>query len=172
MAKGAQRGMPNNQLKEKMEEAEKWTIDEKSIIIDHTWYSLASLSACALLIAGGVALIAIQDRAAGVGPSSLTALAWAASGFLMVYFKSRKVQDWLWRDFLSGRIVCRSVSEIEPVTGMDPQTLIAIFLRLESRVFLKTRGPFNTLFSRNSEDGFSIDVPPLTTTHCRRLHLC
>ncbi|KAL6699994.1 hypothetical protein J3F84DRAFT_404920 [Trichoderma pleuroticola] len=164
MAKKAQRGKPNNQLKDKVEQAEKWTIDEKSIVIDHTWYSLASLSACALLIAGGMALVAIQDKAPGVDPSSLTALAWAASGFLMVYLKSRKVQDWPWRDFLRGNIVCRSISEVNSVTGMDPQTLMAILLRLESRVILKTCGPFNTLFSKKAEDGFSIDVPPLTNT--------
>ncbi|RTE84434.1 hypothetical protein BHE90_001013 [Fusarium euwallaceae] len=164
MARLARQGKPNRQLKEELEKAEKWTIDEKAIIIQHTWYSMISLGVCALLIAGGVALIAVEDMAEGVDPSNLTALAWAAAGFIMIFFKSRRVQDWPWRDFLRGRIVCRSITEVESVTGMDPQVLIAILLRLETRMFLKTRGPFNTLFSRKAEDGFSIDVPLLTST--------
>ncbi|KAM0418889.1 hypothetical protein ACHAPT_012154 [Fusarium lateritium] len=164
MAKLARRGKPNRQLKEELEQAEKWIIDEKAIIIQHAWYSMVALGVCALLIAGGVALIAIEDSASGVDPSNLTALAWAAAGFTMIYFKSRRVQDWPWRDFLRGRIVCRSITEVQSVTGMDPQVLIAILLRLETRMFLKTRGPFNTLFFRKAEDGFSIDVPLLTST--------
>ncbi|KAK1238486.1 hypothetical protein MKX07_006632 [Trichoderma sp. CBMAI-0711] len=39
MARGARRGMPIRQLQDKVEEVERWIIDEKSIIIDHTWYS-------------------------------------------------------------------------------------------------------------------------------------
>src|SRR5690606_17751287 len=106
----------------------------------------------------------IEDRAKGVDPSNLTALAWAAAGFIMLYFKSRSEENWRWRDFLRGRIVCRSVSEVHSVTGIDTQTLVAILLHLQSRVLLHTRGPFNTLFSRRAEDGFSIDVPLLTST--------
>jgi hypothetical protein len=116
------------------------------------------------MIAGGVAFIAIGERAKGVDPSNLTALVWAAAGFAMVFFKSLRVQDWPWRDFLRGRVVCRSVSEVVSVTRMHPQDLIAILLRMESRNVLHTRGPFNTLFSRKAEDGFSIDIPLLTTT--------
>ncbi|KAL2693468.1 hypothetical protein Neosp_000028 [[Neocosmospora] mangrovei] len=103
MAKLARQGKPNSQVKEELEKAEKWIIDEKAIIIQHSWYSTISLGVCALLIAGGVALIAIENRATGVDPSNLTALAWAAAGFIMIYFKSRRVQDWPWRDFLRGR---------------------------------------------------------------------
>ncbi|MBE3041322.1 hypothetical protein IMZ48_01800, partial [Candidatus Bathyarchaeota archaeon] len=164
ISRRARLGEPNVRLRDELEKVIGWTIDEKAITIQHTWYTLISLLACAVLIAGGVALIAIGERAKGVDPSNLTALAWAAAGFSMVFFKSRRVQDWPWRDFLRGRIVCRSVSEVQSVTGMDPQTLMAILLRLESRVLLKTRGPFNTLFARKAEDGFSIDVPLLTST--------
>lgn len=164
IARRARLGEPNTQLGDQLKEVVGWTIDEKAITIQHRWYTLFSLLVCALLIAGGVALIAIEERAKGVDPSNLTALAWAAAGFSMVYFKSRRVQDWPWRDFLRGRIVCRSVSEVQSVTGMDPQALMAILLRLESRLLLKTRGPFNTLFARKAEDGFSIDVPLLTST--------
>lgn len=100
MVKLARQGKPNRKVKEDLKEAENWTIDEKAIVIQHTWYSALSPGVCALLIAGGVACIAIEDLATGVDPSNFTTLAWAAAGFLMIYLKSRRVQDWPWTDFL------------------------------------------------------------------------
>ncbi|KAK1489732.1 hypothetical protein CCUS01_14676 [Colletotrichum cuscutae] len=164
LATRTKEGLPYRQLDKSLEIVTPWIIDEKAIIIHHGWYSLLSLGACALLVAIGIAFIALGDKATGVDPSNLTTLSWAAAGFLMIYFKSRRVQDWPWRDFLRGRIVCRSISEVHSVTGINPQILLGILLRRQSQVFLKTRGPFNTLFTRKAEDGFSIDVPLHTRT--------
>ena len=47
---------------------------------------------------------------------------------------------------------------------MDPQTILAILLRLEPRMNLTKRGPFNAVFSKKSSDGFAIDVPFRTFT--------
>ncbi|KAH8164480.1 hypothetical protein CIB48_g3769 [Xylaria polymorpha] len=147
-----------------MAQVDKWIIDERSIVISDVWYSWVALSAVGVLVAGALALIAVQNRIAGVDPSNLSVLIWTAAGFLMVYLKSRRVENWPWRDFLRGRVVCQSVSEVHAVTKIDPQVLLGILLRYENRMFLRKRGPFNALFQRQSDDGFVIDVPPLTET--------
>lgn len=50
------------------------------------------------------------------------------------------------------------------MTGMDPQSILAILLRLEPRMTLIKRGPFNAVFSKQGADGFAIDVPFRTST--------
>ena len=147
-----------------MDQVESWVVDEYAVIITSLWYSYIVLAVVGILIGGGVALLAVEDRIGGVDPSNLTVLVWTAAGFLMIYFKSRRVENWPWRDFLQGRVVCRSVSEVQAVTKIDPQDLMAVLLRFESRVNLKKCGPYRVLFSRSSNDGFSIDVPPTNET--------
>lgn len=147
-----------------MNEVEKWVMDENSIIITSLWFSWVVLVAVGVLVAGGVALVAVQDRIDGVDPSNLTVLIWTAAGVLMIYFKSMRVENWPWRDFLRGRVVCRSVSEVEAVTKIDPQVLLAILMRFEPRIFLGKCGPFRNIFDRKAEGSFSIDVPPTTKT--------
>ncbi|KAH8665631.1 hypothetical protein BGZ61DRAFT_593014 [Ilyonectria robusta] len=147
-----------------MDEVERWVMDERSIVITSLWYSWIVLAAVGVLLCGGVAMIAVEDRISGVDPSNLTVLVWTAAGFLVVYFKSMRVENWPWRDFLRGRVVCRSVSEVQAVTKIDPQVLLAILMRFESRVLLGKCGPFRGIFDRKVEDGFAIDVPPTTMT--------
>ncbi|KAI1745487.1 hypothetical protein F4680DRAFT_402359 [Xylaria scruposa] len=147
-----------------MTQVDKWIIDERSIVISDIWYSWVVLFAVGVLVTGALVLVAVQDKIAGVDPSNLSVLVWTAAGFLVVYFKSRRVENWPWRDFLRGRVVCRSVSEVHAVTKIDPQLLLAVLLRCETRMFLHKRGPFNALFELQSDDGFAIDVPPLTET--------
>lgn len=151
-------------FRQAVDEVEQWVVDERSIVITSLWYSWIVLAAVGVLVCGGVALVAVEDRIAGVDPSNLSVLVWTAAGFLMVYFKSLRVENWPWRDFLRGRVVCRSISEVHAVTKMDPQVLLAILMRFESRVMLGKCGPFRGIFRRKVEDGFAIDVPPTTIT--------
>lgn len=151
-------------LRNAMNEFEKWVLDENSIIITSLWFSWVVLAAVGVLLAGGVALIAVRDGINGVDPSNLTVLIWTAAGFLMIYFKSMRVENWPWRDFLQGRVVCRSVSELEAVTKIDPQVLLAILMRFEPRMSLGKCGPFRSVFYRKAEGGFLIDVPPTIKT--------
>lgn len=153
-------------LLDAVDELEKWVMDEDSIIITNLWFSWMVLAGVGALLVGGVALIAVRNGINGVDPSNLTVLIWTAAGFLMIYFKSMRVENWPWRDFLRGRVVCRSVSEVEAVTKMDPQVLLAILMRFEPRVLLSKCGPFRGLFDRraNGSRGFIIDVPPTIKT--------
>jgi hypothetical protein len=67
--------------------------------------------------------------------------------------------------FLHCRVRCRSVSELEAVTGIRAQMIIAKLLHDESGGgILMTKGPYNSVFLRRSNEGFSIDRPISTTT--------
>ncbi|KAK4102047.1 hypothetical protein N658DRAFT_470579 [Parathielavia hyrcaniae] len=164
-------GDPSSRLRGAMDNVEKWVIDERSIVITSLWYSWVVLAAVGILVCGGVGLVAVEDRIAGVDPSNLALMVWTAAGFLMIYAKSMRVENWPWRDFLRGRVVCRSVSEVQAVTGVDPQLLLAVLLRFETRVMLGKCGPFRGIFNRKAEDGFAIDVPPTTQTAAAGGHL-
>ncbi|KAH8747579.1 hypothetical protein F5882DRAFT_491181 [Hyaloscypha sp. PMI_1271] len=161
----------NEKFRNALEQVDNWIIDERSIIVTSVLYSWVVLVGIGIVVLGGVALVAMRDSIPNVDPSNLTVLVWTAAGFAVVYAKSRRVEDWPWRDFLRGRVVCRSVTEVNAVTKVEPQLLLAILLRYETRMFLKKRGPFNNLFDRKSEDGFSIDVPPLVETAAAGGHI-
>jgi len=84
---------------------------------------------------------------------------WVLAGFLVLILKSIRVQEWPWRDFFLGRVVCRSVSEVVAVSWIKAQVLLSILLRLEPLMVLNKRGPFETIFMRRSpEDGFAVDI--------------
>lgn len=55
--------------------------------------------------------------------------------------------------------MCRSVSELHTVSGIDEQLIVAKLLHDESTTIISTRGPFNAVFQRRMEEGLSIDVP-------------
>lgn len=65
-----------------------------------------------------------------------------------------------WREFLLGKVTCRSVTELRSVTGMDEQDIIRFFLSTQDENNLMTRGPFNKPFRNTDKEGFSIDVKP------------
>ncbi|KAF6835378.1 hypothetical protein CMUS01_05791 [Colletotrichum musicola] len=114
---------------------------------------------CGVLVVGGIlAGILLGERLAGVDPFNITTFAWVLAGFIILLAKSLYVGEWPWRDFLRGRVPCRSVSELERVTGVDAQDIMEYLLAKESYTILDTKGPFNRLFMRRYDDGFSIDV--------------
>ncbi|KAL8296854.1 hypothetical protein RB597_006125 [Gaeumannomyces tritici] len=137
-----------------------WIIDEKSIIIPYRWYCWGTIGFCAVLVVGGLVMgFTIEQRIQGVDPFNISVFCWALAGFLILFFKAIRVQEWPWRDFFLGRVVCKSVSEVVAVSWIKPQLLLAILLRLEPIMLLNKRGPFEAIFSRRDENGFAIDIP-------------
>lgn len=137
-----------------------WVIDQKSIIIPYRWYCWGTLGLCGCLVFGGLTIgFSVQERIQGVDPFNISVFCWVLAGFLILLFKSIRVQEWPWRDFFLGRVVCRSVSEVVAVSSIKPQMLLQVLLYLEPVIGLEKRGPFATIFTRRDPDGFAIDVP-------------
>lgn len=53
---------------------------------------------------------------------------------------------------------CQSVDELATVSGLSSQNIIMHLLSLEDETPVVTKGPYNGLFSRKDQNGFSIDV--------------
>ncbi|KAF2248116.1 hypothetical protein BU26DRAFT_565530 [Trematosphaeria pertusa] len=148
-----------NKLRELNKEIEnEWQIDERAIVIGCRKYASWVAALCTLLVGGGLAIgFSIGRRLEGVDPFNITVFCWALAAFLLVIAKSFRVQDWPWRDFLHGRVVCRSLTELCSVTRKAPQDVLAWLLQNERSTVLETRGPYNKLFRRRGDEGFSID---------------
>ncbi|KAI6083254.1 hypothetical protein F4821DRAFT_245258 [Hypoxylon rubiginosum] len=155
-------------LEDGMKMLNNWVIDQDVIVVPYKRYAWGSISLATLLVCCGLAVgFSVGDRIPGVDPSNISAYCWVVTAFLLLMAKAICVESWPWSSFLRGNVPCRSVSEVVSVTGIDAQVLLAILLRLDNRMHLRTRGPFNTLFRRKSPDalgGFSIDVPIKTAT--------
>jgi hypothetical protein len=146
-----------------LDQLETWTIDEKSITIPYRRYCYGSLGVCATLVSGGLAIgLTVERRINGVDPFNISIFCWTLAAFLALLLKSIRVDNWPWRDFLRGRVVCRSVSEVRDVAGMEPQLLLSILLILEMQVMLSKRGRFCVLFAQKEDDGFLVDIPITT----------
>ncbi|KAK0666601.1 hypothetical protein QBC41DRAFT_230129 [Cercophora samala] len=146
-----------------------WVADESSIIVPCPTYVLGVGAIAMILAAGGLTIgFTVGDRIEGVDPFNLATYAWVLAAFLVLICKSVLVREWLWSDFLHLRVRCRSVSELEAVTGVRAQLIIAKLLHDESGGgILVTRGPYNSVFRHRSSEGgigFAIDRPISTTT--------
>ncbi|KAJ4197256.1 hypothetical protein NW767_009148 [Fusarium falciforme] len=142
-----------------------WVLEEKGVMVRCRLYVSMLMLLCAVLVAGGVSIgVAVGERITGVDPFNITTYCWVLAAFVLLVAKSVRVQNWPWNDFLHGRVLCKSVSELSSVTGVNEQLILAKLLQDESISVLQTRGPYNTVFSRKSEDGFSIDRPLSTWT--------
>ncbi|GAP82422.2 hypothetical protein SAMD00023353_14600010 [Rosellinia necatrix] len=137
-----------------------WVFEEKGVMVQCTKYVLACILGALLLAVGGLAVGAsLGQRISGVDPFNITTYSWVLAAFLLLVAKSVRVENWSWNDFLHGRVLCKSVSELSSVTGIDEQFIFVKLLQDERESFLETRGPYNTVFRRKSDDGFSIDKP-------------
>ncbi|KAI8685112.1 hypothetical protein NCS57_00179400 [Fusarium keratoplasticum] len=142
-----------------------WVLEEKGVMVHCRLYVSLLMLLCAVLVAGGVSIgVAVGERITGVDPFNITTYCWVLAAFVLLVAKSVRVQNWPWNDFLHGRVLCKSVSELSSVTGVDEQLILAKLLQDESISVLQTRGPYNTVFNRKSEDSFSIDRPLSTWT--------
>ena len=120
---------------------------------------------CALLVVSSVTNgMTVGDRIAGVDPFNMTTYGWVLAAFVLLVVESVRVDQWSWNDFLHGHVLCKSVSELSSVTGIDEQLILAKLLQDESESFLEARGPYNVVFCRKYGDGFSIDAPLSTQT--------
>ncbi|KAL8323296.1 hypothetical protein RB593_004966 [Gaeumannomyces tritici] len=138
-----------------------WVIEETAVIVKCPVYVWTTVFPCFVLVAGGMTIgFLVGDRIAGVDPFGITNFTWVIAGFILVIAKSVRVSDWPWRDFLLGRVRCRSVMELQSVTSMDAQDIIMFLLSTQTQNKLVTRGPFNRPFKSAAETGFSIDVQP------------
>ena len=138
-----------------------WVVDQRSITVSFKPYAWGALALAAVVVLGGLLFgFLIGSRIYPIDPFNVTLFFWGAAVFLIFVLKSFKVAQWDWRDFLLGRIVCRSVSEIVGATGIDDQRFLALLLRMSPVMTLETKGPHHTIFARKSEsaDGFAIDV--------------
>lgn len=137
-----------------------WIVDEKGVMVTCRVYVYVVLCIAIIMVGGGIAIgVTLGGRLPGADPFSIATYFWVLATFLILVAKSVKVTDWPWRDFFLGRVFCRSVSELHAVTKVDPQIILAKLLHDEPASLLQTRGPYNGVFNRKSEDGFSIDVP-------------
>ncbi|KAJ6257336.1 hypothetical protein Dda_8225 [Drechslerella dactyloides] len=152
---------------ERIEEMNSWIIDENSVTV-HCGLFVGSVIAGALLLAAGGLVIgfSVGERIHGVDPSNLATYLWVLATFIILVCKSALVENWAWNDFLHRRVRCRSVSELQAVTGINEQLIMAKLLHDEcgGRGVLTTRGPYNSIFLKRSDDGFSIDRPLRTRT--------
>ncbi|KAL6365363.1 hypothetical protein LRP88_01353 [Fusarium phalaenopsidis] len=141
---------------------EEWIFEENGVRVRCDWYVGTVSAVAAVLVLSGIAAgITIGERLPGVDPFNITTFSWVLAAFLILIAKSFRVASWTWWDFLHRQVLCRSVSELSSVTGIDDQLILARLLQQESGTPLQTRGPFNTVFSRKASggDGFSIDQP-------------
>ncbi|KAK0620604.1 hypothetical protein B0T14DRAFT_521803 [Immersiella caudata] len=144
------------------EQFQRWTIEEKAVVVPKAQYVVMLMIVCSVLVISGIMIgVFLGSRLEGVDPFNITVFLWVLAGFILLASKSVLVSDWPWRDFLRLRVPCRSISELQGVTGVDPQEILEYLLSMELYTILITKGPYNKPFARRSEDGgdgFSIDV--------------
>jgi hypothetical protein len=157
----------SNLYQKEEEKMRDWIIAETSVTVTCRRYIISILAICAVILCGGIAIpFAVKDRIVGVDPFEITTFTWFIVGFILVLAKSRYVSYWPWHDFLHGRVVCNSVTDLADVTGVDAQLVLMKLLHNERKTTLTTRGPYNRMFARREliMGGFSINVEVKTST--------
>ncbi len=137
----------------------KWVISEDSITIECRRYLYAVGFLIVFIVCGGISVpFAVRNRIAGVDPFQITLFSWILATFIIVTVKSRYAAEWPWHEFLHGQVVCRSVKEVCDASGIDAQTILMNLLMNEPDTVLRTRGPYNGMFTRQmlDPDGFKI----------------
>ncbi|EGO57268.1 hypothetical protein NEUTE1DRAFT_80771 [Neurospora tetrasperma FGSC 2508] len=137
-----------------------WVFEEKGIMVKCKTYVALTMVLCTVLVGGGIAVgVTVGSSITAVDPFNITTYCWVLAAFVLLIAKSIRVHEWPWNDFLHGRVLCKSVSELSSVTGIPDRLILAKLLQDESLSRLITRGPFNAVFRRRENEGFSIDRP-------------
>lgn len=131
-------------LKKHRSKLQNWKIDNNSVTIRCRWYVLRILILCV-----GVTLAFVVPPGVQTGdPMPNAYVASVVVGAILFVANNIWTSTWQWHDFLKGRIVCHSVSEIAKVTKVDEQ-LVLLKLLDHARVSrFATQGPYNLLFKR------------------------
>ncbi|KAJ4322673.1 hypothetical protein N0V84_004698 [Fusarium piperis] len=141
-------------------EMSKWVYEENAVMVDCKMYVWTTIFFALVLAVGGVAIgFTVRDRIKAVDPFNITTYCWVLAGFSVLVAKSVRVEIWSWRDFLRGRVRCRSVTELHSVTRIPGPLILCKLLDTENTTILNTRGPYNAVFQRRNDGGFSIDTP-------------
>ena len=155
------------EYKTQKQKMDTWIVSEESITIRCRVYVITVISIALMVVCGSLAIpFVVQNAIRGVDPFQFATFAWVTMGFFLIIAKSRYVSEWPWHHFLHGKIVCKSVSDVRDVSGINDQMIIMNLLHGERENILITRGPFNGMFSRKSDgsSGFSIDQPVKLST--------
>lgn len=156
---------PSLELPRLMIEMSAWVCEDNTAVVRYRFYMLMTI-----VLAGvdGVATsLILENWFIGVDPFNIAVYAWAFTTFFTLVTKSIELRDCTWADFLRGRAVCSSVSELSSITGCSEQQILAKLLHDQKDSALVTRGPYNSTFERRTgheDDAFSIDIPATTRT--------
>ncbi|KAF5588566.1 hypothetical protein FPCIR_7095 [Fusarium pseudocircinatum] len=154
-----QKGFLSETLTAYTQEMKSWTFEESSVMVYCKVYVWTTMLLAIALAIGGVAVgFTVENKIKGVDPFNVTTYCWVLAAFYILVAKSLRVEVWSWRDFLRGRVRCRSVTELHSVTRIPEELILCKLLDTESTTILNTRGPHNTVFRRKAENGFSIDA--------------
>jgi len=147
---------------------EEWVLATTNVTVRCKRFVFFILSFCAIMITGALLLpFFVKNKLPGVDPFQITTFTWLVAGVVLIVAKGRYVKEWPWHDFVHGRVVCESVSDLADVTGVDKQIILMKLLHNERSTALVTRGPYNGMFDRKSEvssEGFAIDEPVQLST--------
>jgi hypothetical protein len=139
-----------------------WAVSEQSILVYCQTYSRICLAIASIIVFGSLSVpFLVGKRIQGVDPFQFVTFAWLLAGAFLVGAKGHYVTDWPWHDFLSGQVLCRSVSELADFCALNPQVVLFYLLHNEVRNPLVFRGPFVEPFAKRGESGtgFNVDVP-------------
>lgn len=147
---------------------DEWIFAATTITVHCKPFVFGILIFCAILVIGALILpFFVKDKLPGVDPFQITTFTWLVVGVILITAKGRYVKEWPWHDFVHGRVVCDSITDLADVTGVDEQKILMKLLHNERSLSLLTRGPYNGMFSKQSEspsEGFSIDEPVKLST--------
>jgi hypothetical protein len=136
-----------------------WTIAENSVTVNCRGYVTIVLLTSGILVVSGLAIgFFVGESISGVDPFGITTFCWILAGFVTLVMKSIKVENWPWKDFMYSQVVRRGVNELAANTKFSPQEIITFLLHSEQSHVLYAAGPYNVLFSRQSQNRFAIDV--------------
>jgi len=157
----------NDERDQNLKKLKRLVISEDSVRWPLRRFVWSVLAFSFVWVSGGIAVPFVVGQAIpGVDPFQITTFMWVIAGFAILLAKSWLVSDWPWHDFLHSKVVCRSISEIEEVTGVDSQFILEFLMCNEYQDILRTKGPYNSMFTRKEDggSGLSIDVPPCLST--------
>ena len=136
-----------------VKQMEAWKITPTYIKVDCCKYVISVYAVPVLLVLGRLAIpVSVQSRIRGVDPFQITFFIWITSGFILVLAKNRYVSNWPWHDFLKGKVVCRSLSDLADVSSVHTQAMLRYLLHKEWKTLLVTCGPYNGLFRRRCDE--------------------